>query len=132
MSKEKTEKRVEQGETAGQAVVPPSPSRKLPVDRLGEAWSKEANRRWVEGGQTIDGYVPVPLPEWTASSAVSRELLGQFIHNRDDNVVHDVREATEDCDVDGIRNATFIHFAYELETALPTEAIFCPTCMKGE
>ena len=59
---------------------------------------------------------------------MTRELLGRYLHDRDTGLVHDMAHALESCGIDGIRNGTFVHFAPELEGALPADVVDC-TCM---
>ncbi len=109
-------------------------------DPEGDAWLAEAARRWNAatnrarraGGDFAanEFYEAPPLPAWTAPAHVTRQLLGRYLHDRDTNVVHDTAHALEGCAIDGIRNGTFVHFASELERALPPDVADC-ACMGG-
>jgi hypothetical protein len=99
-------------------------------DAEGEAWHAEARGRWAASGEDIDRYDAPPLPAWSAPAHVTRELLGRFLFDRDSGTLHDVSAATEGCGIDRIRNGTFVHFASELDGALPADATDC-ACMGG-
>jgi len=110
-------------------------TRKRHPDPIGEAWHADAASRWADavagaanaGDEPINHYDPQPLPTFTGPDHVTRPLLGRYLHDRDTNVVHDTAHALASCGIDAIRNATFVHFASELET-LPPDVIDC-TCM---
>ena len=105
-------------------------------DPAGEAWQAEASGRWQRaanrarraGGDFTPGefYEAPALPAFTAPAHVTRELLGRYLHDRDSGLLHDTAHALEACGLDGIRNATFIHFAHEL----PVDVVDC-ACMGG-
>ena len=107
-------------------------------DPDGAAWQAEASGRWQRAtnrGRRTGGdfaaaefYEAPPLPAFAAPAHVTRELLGRYLHDRDANVVHDTAHALEACGLDGIANATFVHFAHELDAALPADVVDC-TCM---
>lgn len=97
-------------------------------DPAGEAWHAEAAGRWAAAEGDIERYHAPPLPAWSAPAHVTRELLGRFVHDRDANLLHDLSAATEGCAIDGIRNATFTHFASELGEGAPDERD-CPHCI---
>lgn len=99
-------------------------------DPAGDAWQREATRRWDAVEHDADRYIAPALPAFVGAAHVSRELLGRYLHDRDRNVVHDAMHALEACDVDGIRNGTFVHFAHELEGTLPADAVDC-SCMEA-
>jgi hypothetical protein len=94
------------------------------VDDDETAWRAEYHRRLVHP----DPQEVPPLPTWTASEHVTRELLGRFIENRETGVVHDVRNATPACDVDGIARGTFYHFISEVPASLTD----CAHCIGAE
>ena len=110
------------------------PTKKKPAKRHpdpeGEAWHAEARARWTAAGESIERFTAPALPSWSAPAHVTRELLGRYLHDRDRNVVHDTQHALEACQLDGIRNGTFVHFASELDT-LPADVADCE-CMGGE
>lgn len=105
------------------------------ADPDGEAWHAEARLRWrsaervalAVGGETIDHYQPVPLPDFDAGkpSHVSRQLLGRFIVERGSGIVHDCYAATPECALDAMADCTFYHFWSEL----PGEETPCPDCI---
>jgi hypothetical protein len=104
-------------------------------DPAGEAWHAEAGKRWAQAlkdkpDAPLDAYDPHPLPTWAPPAHVTREVLGRFLHDRDTGMVHDVEHALESCYLDNIQNGTFIHFASELDGALPADAVDC-ACMGG-
>ncbi|HEV8546214.1 MAG TPA: hypothetical protein VGQ64_07955 [Candidatus Limnocylindrales bacterium] len=95
-------------------------------DPAGEAWQREADRRWRSAERKAAGrsggrgnpmryYVAPSLPAWPVPPFVTREIQGRFLLDCDSGVVHDVGHATEACAIDAIRNATWTHFAHELE-----------------
>lgn len=101
-------------------------------DPAGEAWHADARARRSKAEATdpetpIAAYTAPPLPAWSAPAHVKRELLGRFLLDRDQGVLHDVSHALESCGIDTIHNATFVHFASELGT-LPADARDC-ACM---
>jgi hypothetical protein len=106
-------------------------------DPDGISWREEASAAWtaatdqaaLQGGHPLDLYVPVPLPDFEAgkSSAVSREVLGRFVQDRESGIIHDVTVAVQSCEVDGIRQAMFFHF-WEEVVADPTVEVPCPSC----
>ncbi len=109
-------------------------------DPEGDAWLAEAGRRWgaatnrarrAGGDFTPAEFFTAPaFPTWSAPAHVTRELLGRYLHDRDTNIVHDTAHALEACGIDGIHNATFVHFRSELERALPADVVDC-ACMGG-
>jgi hypothetical protein len=107
------------------------------LDPEGAAWQAEADRRWraaerraaKTGVAPTAFYDPPPLPHWTAPPHVQRPLFGRFLLDRDTNVLHDATRATEACDLDAVRNATFIHFAHEIDHAAPG-AVRCEHCLR--
>ena len=72
----------------------------------------------------LDDVPPLPVETWQPprQARVSRPIMGRFLHDRDTDVVHDVTQATDDCQLDDIRNGTFVHFARELPDAVPDTA----------
>lgn len=111
--------------------VPRGTVRRRRPDPEGEAWQAEAGRRWEAARHDPAEYVAPALPAFAGAAHVSREVLGRYLHDRDRNVVHDVLHAFESCAVDVIRNATFVHFAHELEASLPAGVADC-ACMTEE
>lgn len=99
------------------------------ADPQGEAWHAEARARWDAAEGDIERYDAPPLPTFSGSADVTRELFGRFIFDRDTGVLHDVSAATEACRIDRIRNGMFIHFASELAGALPVDARDCANCI---
>lgn len=105
-------------------------------DPEGEAWQAESAQRWVRAEQEaaatgdlpVTFYTPPPLPVFVGAAHVTRQLLGRYLHDHDTNVVHDVTHALETCGIDGIRNGTFVHFADELDWAVPADVVDC-SCM---
>lgn len=106
-------------------------------DAAGRAWQAEADRRWraaerlaaERGGSPLDHYVAPPLPVWRASPHVRRPVFGRFVLDRATGILHDVTRARAACQVDAIREATFVHFAHELAAAAP-DATACPHCLE--
>lgn len=109
-------------------------------DPEGLAWQAEAERRWEEavrragemGVSPISLYRAPEFPRWSAPSHVRREVLGRFVLDRESGVLHDVTRAGEECRIDGIGSATWIHFGHEVESAAPPDARPCPVCLPEE
>lgn len=106
-------------------------------DPKGVEWQGKASAAWaaaVEKAEKADSaeailfYEAPPLPGWSKPKFVQRELLGRYLHDRDANVVHDAENATPECRLDAVDNATFIHFLHELEHNVP-DAEPCQHCM---
>ena len=98
-------------------------------DPDGEAWHAEARARWDAAEGDIERYDAPPLPSWSASPHVTRELFGRFLLDRDASVLHDVTAATEGCRLDAIANGTFVHFASELAAAITADTLDCADCI---
>ena len=101
-------------------------------DGPGESWHRKAQAEWERASnpRARKPYRPPDLPRWSAPEFVSRALYGRFLHDRDTRVVHDVANATRDCDVDGIVNGTFFHFWSEvLADSRVADDLPCPRCM---
>jgi hypothetical protein len=77
-------------------------------------------------------YQAPALPVWSekAPAHVTRQLLGRFLQDRDTRAVHDVYQATPECQVDAIRNGTFFHFWSEVvaDTSI-VDDLPCPLCL---
>ena len=103
-------------------------------DPDGQDWHREASRRWADaedlaavlGGDALEMFTPVPLPDFNAKRPVTvhRDLLGRFLLDRATNVLHDAHAAAG-CDLDGVANATFFHFW----TEVPGDADPCEVCI---
>ena len=112
--------------------VPRGTSRR--PDPEGEAWQAEAAQRWRQaehrarnaGGDftPIEFYDPPALPVWSAPEGLRRAVLGQYLHDRETDVMHRVATAA-DCDLDAVKSATFYHFAAECEDV----GIACSRCL---
>lgn len=102
-------------------------------DSDAEPWMAEAARVWSDALESRD---PIrhwqehgpTLPEWSGSPHVTRAQFGRFLADRDSGLVHDAKAATEACGLDGIANATWVHFWPEVLTAVP-DAEPCPHCL---
>ena len=85
-------------------------------DGPGESWHRKAQAEWARANnpRARKPYSPPELPTSSAPEVVTRALYGRFLRDRDAGVVHDVANATRDCDVDRIANGTFFHFWSEV------------------
>lgn len=109
-------------------------------DPVGIEWHRNARDRWngymdaAEGDGTVAEAAwarnPEPLPDFAAlrPAHITRDVFGRFVQDRTTGIVHDITKATEDCDVDGIVNATFYHFWTEVVEAVGDD-IPCPRCV---
>jgi hypothetical protein len=111
-----------------QPLKPERPARRPDPD--GKAWHAEARGRWRWAEELVpeapfEVYDAPTLPAWSAPAHVRRELFGRYVVDRDSGFVHDVQHALEECGVDAIRNATFVHF----ESELPADELVDCACM---
>lgn len=124
-------------------------------DPQGVEWQEAANAAWAEAEalaeksrrhpldhyagyidrskkgreEKVEGIAPA-LPDFGADAApaVRGEVLGRFVLTEDTRIVHDVTRATAKCRIETVPR-TFIHFAHEIEGAVPEDAAPCPACM---
>lgn len=120
-------------------------------DEAGDQWHGQANEAWSraveEAGdperavglfrrfdpERDEERLPTMAPDLPdfaaeASPAVAGEVLGRFVYVAEDGLVHDTTKAVEECRVDRTPRV-FIHFAQEIEGAVPEDAGPCPACM---
>lgn len=89
-------------------------------DPEGEAFQAKLDAAWQRYGSDLRAYrrhAP-SLPAWHAAPCVTRELMGTYLLDRDSGTLHDVRHAIPECGIDGIANATWMHFAAELDRSI--------------
>lgn len=127
------------------------------TDERGVEWQTQANDAWKEaealaaesGRHPLDHYrgyidrgktgraketavagLAPDLPDFgaEASQAVAGEVLGRFLYVPEDRSVHDTTKAKKECRVDRVPRV-FIHFAHEIEGAVPEDAVPCSACM---
>lgn len=110
-------------------------------DPRGVEWQREANEAWQRAvGQAeqlddpdqtaIDFYEPPDFPDFRADAPEEIEgpILGRFVYHPDDGLVHDVTRATPGCRIEETPRL-FIHFAHEIEGAVPPDAEPHADCM---
>ena len=102
---------------------------KLPKDS-GRDWQRKADAAWqrANGDMRYWRRHRPDLPAWPKPEHVARDALGHYLLDRDTNVVHSVRHAVPECELDKIKNGTFVHFAHELRELHP-DAEACPRCL---
>lgn len=104
-------------------------------DPAGDEWHGRASAAWAKASSraerarangddavAVEFYDAPPLPEWEKSEAVAGEVLGRFVYQPGSGLVHDVSRATGACRVDDELPRVFVHFARELEGAVPDDA----------
>lgn len=91
-------------------------------DPRGRDWQEKANRSWSEAlaaapDDPESAYQRVPLPDFAElrPAHVTREVFGAFVVDRDRDVVHRIETARQECRIDAIANATFVHFGHEVD-----------------
>lgn len=104
--------------------------------RAGAAWTRavevaERSRQEGEEPEPFSHYEAPALPDFAedATSVVKGEVLGRFVYQPGTGLVHDVTKAAPGCRVDQERPRVFIHFAHEIEGAVPDEAEPHAACM---
>lgn len=117
-------------------------------DPIGVQWQEEASARWAQAEARAERarasaenpneapsafalYDAPPLPDFSedAHPSVTGEILGRFVYQPGTRLVHDVTRATPGCRIDQERPRLFVHFAHEIEGAVPAEAEPHAACM---
>lgn len=84
---------------------------------------------WLPKNQAIAqaGGEPGPLPEWGKPEHVSGVVLGQYLYDPTENVVHHVMGSHPDCGIDALKPRVFLHFWEEVRQHYP-QAQACGRC----
>ena len=115
-------------------------------DPDGEEWQGKAEQAWsraverseraraeaeneAEAAPAIAFYDAPPLPQFEKSEAVAGDVFGRFVYQPGPGLVHDVTRASAACRVDEELPRVFVHFAHELERAIPDDAAPHGECM---
>jgi hypothetical protein len=103
-------------------------SERLAAAQAGEPGSAKERKAAARGRKTaLELYDAPPLPDFRAAAAKELELgkddeiLGRFVFQPGAKLVHDVSKAGPACRIQETPRL-FVHFASELETAVPEDA----------
>lgn len=105
------------------------------TDPAGEAWQADADARWRAAGGMPERYTAPPMPAWTRPTQLPAWIerpFGRYVWGGEQRLLHDLEHAANTCELERLASASgvhFVHFAAELEVAVPDDVADCGACM---